>query len=70
MPFIIKGEEVKPKQEAIDTKLRFKEHIDSAATKGLSAAICLMRLKMLSPCTARQLLVATIALAMDYASVV
>ncbi|KAL9575787.1 hypothetical protein ACKAV7_000029 [Fusarium commune] len=70
MPFIIKGEEVKPKQEAIDTKLRLKEHIASAASKGLSAAICLRRLKMLSPCTARQLLVATIALAMDYASVV
>ncbi|KAM6505284.1 hypothetical protein FSOLCH5_15485 [Fusarium solani] len=75
-PFTIKGEEVKPKQEAkilgvvMDTKLRFKKHMAEAATKGLSAAMCLRRLKMLSPRTARQLFVSTVAPAMDYASVV
>ncbi|KAJ3454423.1 hypothetical protein MRS44_018317 [Fusarium solani] len=75
-PFTIKGEEVKPKQKAkilgvvMDTKLRFKEHMAKAASKGLSAAICLRRLKMLSPHSARQLFVATVAPVMDYASVV
>ncbi|KAJ0132998.1 C2H2 type master regulator of conidiophore development brlA [Fusarium oxysporum f. sp. albedinis] len=75
-PFMIKGEEVKPKQEAkilgvvMDTKLRFREHMARAATKCLSAAMCLRRLKMLPPLTARQLFVATVAPAMDYASVV
>ncbi|WAO97151.1 Hypothetical protein NCS54_01486500 [Fusarium falciforme] len=75
-PFMIKGEEVKPKQKVkilgvvMDTKLRFKQHIAEAASKGLSAAMCLRRLKMLPPHTARQLFVATVAPAMDYASVV
>ncbi|KAG6980395.1 hypothetical protein BFJ68_g17223 [Fusarium oxysporum] len=75
-PFMIKGEEVKPKQEAkilgvvMDTKLRFREHMARAATKCLSAAMCLRRLKMLPPLTARQLFVASVAPAMDYASVV
>ncbi|RKK72079.1 hypothetical protein BFJ71_g17544 [Fusarium oxysporum] len=76
MPFMIKGVEVKPKQEAkilgmvMDTKLRFKEHMARAATKDLSAAMCLRRLKMLPLLTARQLFIATITPAMDYASVV
>ena len=53
-PFRVKGKEIKPKQEAkilgvvIDAKLRFKKHIAEAATKGLSVAMCLRRLKMLS----------------------
>lgn len=54
----------------MDAKLRFKKHMAEAATKGLMAAICLRRLKMLSPCIARQLFVATMAPAMDYASVI
>lgn len=76
IPFTIKGEVVKPKQKAkilgvvMDAKLRFKKHMAEAATKGLTAAMCLRRLKMLSPRTARQLFVATVAPAMDYASVV
>ncbi|CAM1503401.1 Fc.00g081770.m01.CDS01 [Cosmosporella sp. VM-42] len=53
-----------------DAKLRYKEHMARAAAKGLSAAMCLRRLKMLSPRTARQLFTATVAPAMDYASTV
>jgi hypothetical protein len=70
----IEGEEVKPKQLAkilgvvMDTKLKFREHMARAAIKGLSAAMCLRRLKMLSSRTARQLFMATVAPAMDYAS--
>ncbi|KAM4058407.1 endonuclease-reverse transcriptase domain-containing protein [Hirsutella rhossiliensis] len=52
----------------MDKALRFKEHIASAAAKGLAAAMCLKRLKMASPRMARQLFVATVAPTMDYAS--
>jgi hypothetical protein len=38
------------------------------AAKGLAAALALKRLKMLSPRTARQLFVATVAPVMDYAA--
>ncbi|KAM6514322.1 hypothetical protein FALCPG4_18909 [Fusarium falciforme] len=75
-PFVIKGKEVRPTQSAkilgvvMDAKLRYKEHMARAATKGLSAAMCLRRLKMLSPQTARQLFTATVAPTMDYASAV
>ncbi|KAJ3454196.1 hypothetical protein MRS44_018090 [Fusarium solani] len=75
-PFMVKGKEIKPKQEAkilgvvMDAKLRFKKHMAKAATKGLSVAMCLRRLKMLSPRTARQLFITAVAPAMDYASVV
>jgi hypothetical protein len=64
---MIKGKEVRPKSNAkilgvvMDAKLRYKEHIARAAAKGLSAAMCLRRLKMLSPQTARRLFVAIVA---------
>lgn len=73
-PFLIKGKEVKPKDNAkilgvvMDAGLRYKEHMARAATKGLTAAMCLRRLKTISPRMARQLFVATVAPAMDYAS--
>jgi hypothetical protein len=76
IPFIIKGDIIKPKQKAkilgviIDAKLRFKKHIVKAATRGLAAAICLRRLKMLSLQTARQLFTATITPTMDYTSII
>lgn len=54
----------------MDAELRYKEHMANAATKGLAAAMCLRRLKMLPPQTARQLFTATVAPAMDYASTV
>ncbi|EAQ91505.1 hypothetical protein CHGG_03440 [Chaetomium globosum CBS 148.51] len=44
------------------------EHIARTAAKGLAAALALKRLKMLSPRTARQLFVATVAPVMDYAA--
>jgi hypothetical protein len=74
IPFMIHGKVIKPKASAkilgvvMDAKLRYKEHIARAAAKGLSVAMCLRRLKMLSPQTARQLFVATVAPTMDYAS--
>ncbi|KAJ6112337.1 hypothetical protein N7523_008398 [Penicillium sp. IBT 18751x] len=48
--FIIKGETVKPRDYIkilsiiIDTRLKYKEHITRAASKGLEAAIELRRL--------------------------
>ena len=52
----------------MDSQLRFKKHIANAATKGLTAAMALRRLKMISPRTARQLFKATVAPVADYAS--
>ncbi|KAK4065820.1 hypothetical protein Purlil1_14013 [Purpureocillium lilacinum] len=72
--FWVEGLEVKPKDSAkilgviIDAGLRYREHVASAAAKGLTAAMGLKRLKMLSPGVARQLFKATVAPAMDYAS--
>ncbi|KAJ6437086.1 reverse transcriptase [Purpureocillium lavendulum] len=73
-PFWIKGKEVKPKASAkvlgliMDDGLRYQKHMARAAEKGLTAAMCLKRLKLLSPRVARQLFMATVAPAMDYAS--
>ncbi|KJZ71502.1 hypothetical protein HIM_09141 [Hirsutella minnesotensis 3608] len=69
-PLTVKGKEIKPGKTVkllgvvMDKALRFKEHVARAAAKGLNAAMCLKRLKMASPRTARQLLVATVAPAM------
>jgi hypothetical protein len=52
----------------MDTKLKYKEHIVRAASKGLEVAIELKRLKGLSLLTARQLFTSTVALIVDYAS--
>lgn len=54
----------------MDAELRYKDHVANAATMGLEAAMCLRRLKMLPPQTARQLFMATVAPTMDYASMV
>ncbi|RFU31200.1 Acting on ester bonds/RNA-directed DNA polymerase/Ribonuclease H, partial [Scytalidium lignicola] len=73
-PFIIKGEAVLPKNCAkilgviMDAKLKYKEHIARAASKGLEAVMELKRLRGLSPPTARQLFIATVAPVVDYAS--
>ncbi|KAK1973326.1 hypothetical protein LZ30DRAFT_743918 [Colletotrichum cereale] len=45
----------------MDTKLHFEQHVAEAATKGLETVLELRRLKGLSPSTARQLFVATVA---------
>ena len=74
MPFTVKGEIVTPKDAAkilgvvMDSELRYKQHMANAATKGLTAAMALRRLRMVSPSTARQLFGATVAPVMDYAS--
>ncbi|KAJ5215316.1 uncharacterized protein N7498_001723 [Penicillium cinerascens] len=52
----------------MDTRLKYKEHITRAASKGLEAAMELRRLQGLSPATARQLFTATVAPVVDYAS--
>lgn len=73
-PFMIDGKPIQPKDSAkilgvvMDSRLRFKEHIANAATKGLIAAIALRRLRMVSPQIARQLFRATVAPVVDYAS--
>ncbi|KJZ69825.1 hypothetical protein HIM_10778 [Hirsutella minnesotensis 3608] len=74
VPFWIKGREVKPKASAkilgliMDDGLRYQKHMAKAAEKGLTFAMGLRRLKLLSPRVARQLFMATVAPAMDYAS--
>ena len=73
-PFKIKGRRVQPKDHVkvlgvvMDAKLKYKEHIARAATKGLEAVMELRRLRGLSPPTARQLFTATVAPAIDHAS--
>jgi Reverse transcriptase (RNA-dependent DNA polymerase) len=73
-PITIKEEVVTLKETAkilevtIDSKLRYKQHIASAATKGLLAAMALKRLQIVSPLTARQLFESTVAPVVDYAS--
>ncbi|KAJ6117870.1 hypothetical protein N7523_005788 [Penicillium sp. IBT 18751x] len=52
----------------MDTRLKYKEHIARAASKGLEAAMELRRLPGLSPVTARQLFTSTVAPVVDYAS--
>jgi hypothetical protein len=72
--FAINGQTVQPKDTAkvlgvvLDAELRYKEHIAEAAAKGLSVAMQLKRLRGLSPRVARQLFMAAVAPAMDYAS--
>lgn len=73
-PFTIKGQTVEPKDHVkilgviMDARLKYKEHIARAASKGLEAAMELRRLRGLSPATARQLFTATVAPAVDYGS--
>lgn len=72
--FTFKGREIRPRASvkilglAMDIRLKYKEHISSAASRGLEAAMELKRLKGLSPATARQLFTAMVAPAVDYAS--
>ncbi|KAJ6041450.1 hypothetical protein N7460_006840 [Penicillium canescens] len=73
-PFTIKGETVEPRDHVkvlgviMDTRLKYREHIARAASKGLEAAMELRRLRGLSPATARQLFTSTVAPVVDYAS--
>ncbi|CRG92736.1 Deneddylase [Talaromyces islandicus] len=73
-PFTIKGQTIEPKDHVkilgviMDTRLKYKEHIARAASKGLEAAMELKRLRGLSPATARQLFTSTVTPVVDYAS--
>ena len=73
-PFTIKGQSVEQKDHSkilgvlMDTRLKYKEHIARAASKGLEVAMELRRLRGLSPATARQLFTSTLAPVVDYAS--
>jgi len=73
-PFTIKGRTILPKDYIkilgvlMDAKLKYKEHIARAASKGLEVAIGLRRLRGLLPATARQLFTSIVAPAVDYAS--
>ena len=52
----------------MDTRLKYKEHIARAASKGLEAAMELRRLRGLSPAIARQLFTSIVTSVVDYAS--
>jgi hypothetical protein len=70
----IKGEVVVPRETAkilgviLDSKLWYKQYVVRVATKGLTAAMALKRLRIVSPSTARQLFGSTVVLVVDYAS--
>ncbi|OAQ57605.1 reverse transcriptase [Pochonia chlamydosporia 170] len=74
LPAVVKGREVQPKECVkvlgvwMDSKLKYRQHIAYAASKGLEAALELKRLKGLSATTARQLFTATVVPTVDYAS--
>ena len=52
----------------MDAKIKYKEHIARASSKGLEAALELKRLRGLSPATARQLFTSTVVPVVEYAS--
>ncbi|CDM38479.1 Probable transposable element [Penicillium roqueforti FM164] len=72
--FIIKEQTVVSKEHVkilgvlMDTRLKYKEYMARAVSKGLEVAIELRRLYGLSLVTARQLFISTVALVIDYAS--
>ena len=75
-PINIKGLKVLPCTETkilgvlMDSELRFKNHIKKVSYKGLKAALTLKRMRVLILSAARQLFRATVALVVDYASLV
>ena len=75
-PINIKGVDVVPKDEmkvlevTLDSALQFKNHIKNASSKGLKAVLALKRMCALTPASARQLFIATVAPVVDYASTV
>jgi hypothetical protein len=50
------------------TRLKYRQHVARAASKGLEAAMELQRLRGLSPATARQLFTAMVVPMVDHAS--
>ncbi|KID59143.1 reverse transcriptase, partial [Metarhizium hybridum] len=74
LPAVVKGQAVHPKDHVkilgviLDYRLKYRQHIAYAASKGLEAAMELKRLNGLSAGTARQLFTATVVPAVDCAS--
>jgi hypothetical protein len=52
----------------MDTRLKYKEYITRAVSKGLEAAIELRQLRGLSPLTVRQLFILIVTPVVDYTS--
>ncbi|XWX00663.1 hypothetical protein V2A60_008684 [Cordyceps javanica] len=73
-PIVIKEQSIQPKEQAkilgviMDTRLKFRQHVQEVAPKGMEAAMELKRLRGLSATTARQLFAATVTPIVDYAS--
>ena len=73
-PLNIKGADIQPQNETkilgvvMDSKLRYKNHVKRISNKGLKAALALKQMRALSPPTARQLFIATVAPVINYAS--
>ncbi|EJP60699.1 reverse transcriptase [Beauveria bassiana ARSEF 2860] len=71
---MIRGQAVMPKDPVkilgviMDSRLKYKQHIARASTKGLEAAMELKRLRGLSAATARQLFTSTVVPLVDYAA--
>ena len=71
---MIKGQAVDPQDHVkilgvvMDAKLKYKEHIWMAASRGLQAAMELRRLRGLTPSTTRQLFTCMVTPVVDYAS--
>lgn len=74
LPAVVKGQAVHPTDHVkilgviMDSRLKYRQHIAYAASKGLEAAMALKRLSGLSAATARQLFTATVVPTVDYAS--
>lgn len=73
-PVVIKGQAVIPRDHVkvlgviMDFRLKYKQHIARASTKGLEAVMELKRPRGLSAATARQLFTSTVVPLVDYAS--
>ena len=52
----------------IDSELRYKNHVKKISNKGLKTALTVKQMRVLSPTTARQLFIATVAPVIHYAS--
>ena len=73
-PLNIKGADIQSQNKTkilgvvMDSKLRYKNHVKRISNKGLKAALALKQMRALSPPTARQLFIATVAPVINYAS--
>jgi hypothetical protein len=66
--FIEPRDHVKTLGIIVDTRLKYKEHIARAGSKGLEAVMELRRLRGQTPATVQQLFTSTVAPVVEYAS--